>query len=1311
MALTQEDLLIAIRADTSNAVKSIEELKKSMNGIKTQTENAEEAVTGFGAALVKLNQGLEIANKAWDLLAGTMFEAIDEANKATTAFDRLAITLKTFGDTNARNTAQGIAEYADELERLTGANSESLQALVSQAAAAGLTADKYKTLMKAAVGLSTQTGSVDSAGQALLVTLKGQTRSVEVYAKELKGMSPVSLQSGKAIDVLADKLGSLGVAFGKTAEGINARYKAALGNVFEELGHLLNDTFDLLDSKEGKISFLESVTLQIKDANLAIQDFKTDVKAAFMTMQNLDWGAIAKGILVVGGAIGSILASIHLVEGAAGGEKLFKFVDLMVDKLKMLTVAVGRFLLVGAQITIVTAAVLGLAAAFELIALNLNKLDKLGELTFWQLTRGVLRARIALNEFFGDKKEAAALKMRLEGVTQTTEELKKNLDFGVTGRVFDTIGGFMDEFRKNQAAIAAETKKTSDAADSAAQGEKQSLAISEEALQKKKELYQLLAQLNEQANTSTQNEIAGLQQKAVLDKQNLLSKIQETAKVVELSKAEQDRLFAIGSANIDASKTRAIYEKQKQVIDDIREKTRSVQIENEKFGASKNELIDIELRRQMELIELDRERLKQQGLYNEQVEQELKIREAAEKQRAENNRPSTIDRANEGISKVSSTIGGWAGIIMSIPQIIKSLASLVDAITNLPQTFVSFYKDFHKNLEKFWLNFKTNLANGIADFFEEFVDHQDKIHDLIGAGVQKLVESLPSVLERLLPSVTKWIKSAILGIARSIGLLLRTIIKSVASSKAVTQAIYEIVVALMQGIVEGIAEFGDEIGRMMRGEFRSFGEDAGNGFVDTVKKLSGSGDRLFSVSDVANDAGDQVQNIISKIKEEAKNVGESIWDAFWNFFKSIGTSIWDLFMKASVDAPIATWNFIKSFAQAMWDAMVDIFSKFNPFSDDFIFSMEQLKVIGNMLADAFETLKKFTVDSIVEPLKWTWQFIQGFGVALDQAFWQPIKNGFINLGKWLDDTLWQPMGDKLGQFGNWFKNGFDSVWDWLSNGFSNVFNNVGGFFKNLFKFDGGGKGAVENFLGFDFPWLAFSKGGVVPGVPSFKGDNSRNDTVPALLSPGEVVIPRSMMQDDAFARVIDAKFKGQKVQGHALGKLGRIAAAVVTGGASEVINSKPAQIVTQAVTPKWAQDLFNSINRFASNVSLPQLILNPTKELNRAIKESLGAFQGFFRQMMHFNEGGFVPGTGSRDTVPAMLTPGEFVMSREMVSNMRSNGQRGGNTYSFNITMDITNKDTMDESFVRNRMIPRIKEELKRSSLDGEFVISQRGIR
>lgn len=46
---------------------------------------------------------------------------------------------------------------------------------------------------------------------------------------------------------------------------------------------------------------------------------------------------------------------------------------------------------------------------------------------------------------------------------------------------------------------------------------------------------------------------------------------------------------------------------------------------------------------------------------------------------------------------------------------------------------------------------------------------------------------------------------------------------------------------------------------------------------------------------------------------------------------------------------------------------------------------------------------------------------------------------------------------------------------------------------------------------------ALSHGGEVPGRCAFGGDNSHNDKVPAMLSPGEVVVPRSIAHDPTAA--------------------------------------------------------------------------------------------------------------------------------------------------------------------------------------------------
>lgn len=61
--------------------------------------------------------------------------------------------------------------------------------------------------------------------------------------------------------------------------------------------------------------------------------------------------------------------------------------------------------------------------------------------------------------------------------------------------------------------------------------------------------------------------------------------------------------------------------------------------------------------------------------------------------------------------------------------------------------------------------------------------------------------------------------------------------------------------------------------------------------------------------------------------------------------------------------------------------------------------------------------------------------------------------------------------------------------------------------------------------------LAASKGGSVPGQAPVQGDSETNDVVPALLSPGEVVLPRTVLQGpDMEKKVLAflAEIKGKK---------------------------------------------------------------------------------------------------------------------------------------------------------------------------------------
>lgn len=88
------------------------------------------------------------------------------------------------------------------------------------------------------------------------------------------------------------------------------------------------------------------------------------------------------------------------------------------------------------------------------------------------------------------------------------------------------------------------------------------------------------------------------------------------------------------------------------------------------------------------------------------------------------------------------------------------------------------------------------------------------------------------------------------------------------------------------------------------------------------------------------------------------------------------------------------------------------------------------------------------------------------------------------------------------------------------------------------------------------------------------------------------------------------------------------------------------------------------------------------------------------------------------DTVPAMLTPGEFVVNRNAVNSLGASamqainkGQAPVQNTSVNVNLKIETTEPMDENYIRQRLMPRLREELRRASLDGGFVIAGSGIR
>jgi hypothetical protein len=91
-------------------------------------------------------------------------------------------------------------------------------------------------------------------------------------------------------------------------------------------------------------------------------------------------------------------------------------------------------------------------------------------------------------------------------------------------------------------------------------------------------------------------------------------------------------------------------------------------------------------------------------------------------------------------------------------------------------------------------------------------------------------------------------------------------------------------------------------------------------------------------------------------------------------------------------------------------------------------------------------------------------------------------------------------------------------------------------------------GAIINGIGGGLGML-LARGGQVPGKPNVAGDSSANDTVPANLSPGEVVIPNSVTQS------ADAPEKAKEFVAHIMKGKGKATEDAGPKGYSKVLES------------------------------------------------------------------------------------------------------------------------------------------------------------
>ena len=697
----------------------------------------------------------------------------------------------------------------------------------------------------------------------------------------------------------------------------------------------------------------------------------------------------------------------------------------------------------------------------------------------------------------------------------------------------------------------------------------------------------------------------------------------------------------------------------------------------------------IDLETQAQILKLDQleSELKLKGLLNAQTSGEidrqkelLKISGKQKRDSAPSDEFGGMMKAGQDIAgKISGAfLEGTAGAVMGAMNAAKLI---VDALQGL-------------------IDFVPNLLNSVAKIFDSLADLPIRILEAlmnIDVALDKFIDKFPEAMIKLFANLPKIIGNILYKLGEFIPLLNEAILRAIPPFiTAVVKQAPRIAVAMAKGFISATVSMlkGLFDGSMFKMPKMIDAAAASSEIKKIAKTLTQEASRVFAVLDFT-EGGKRADSIISQVEEAGKRAKEDAFAWWTNMTKAVGRFFSD------------GMQFLEGFGPAVDIAWQGFTNAIGPF----------FMAVANVF--------KSFLGQFLDGKKWA-----AAGQAIVAAF-SNIGKIFFDIGK----DIWNGLLYYFNSAGSVFYNIGATIW----RGFEDLLSGAGNILKKVFKLDGdwgGGRGDVEKLLGIDVPFVQFAQGGIVPGQSMVPGDSLMNDRILALLSPGEAVIPRSKMSQPGVKSVVDMVLSGQLDPtklgfGGWIGERVEAVTDTVTGKTNPFGDafssawdslSDAGKGVASTISDV-AKVGFDAIKQAADSLGVP--VENLLDEVLKRLGPGLRSMVSMNAQnAIGFSSGGMVPGHGTGDSVPAMLTPGEFVINRRSAQAMglpalqalNSGGKLGGGggnqvTVNQSIELRIDAKDGVDENFIRNKLMPLVKKELKRASLDGQFILAGSGVR
>lgn len=721
------------------------------------------------------------------------------------------------------------------------------------------------------------------------------------------------------------------------------------------------------------------------------------------------------------------------------------------------------------------------------------------------------------------------------------------------------------------------------------------------------------------------------------------------------------------------------------------------------------------------------------------------------------------------IAAANVIVDAFQGLVDAIPQLLSKISNLFNSLTDLPNQIVAGLDGLVDAVSNLLANFIPNLAKALPKIIRSLLI---ELPNAITRGLLELAKALPGILLELYKELPSLISDIITGMVERMGEIAAHLIKeapkiALALAKAI---VIELPKAIVEGILQALASLGGVFAKMFGNIFPA------KAIVDGVKEIGDSIARstsqLFQVVDAevisrGLDAADRIRNAIlsstrkavglldqawEALKQAGRWLDENIWQPAWEGLKAAGrwldenvwqpiiatlTWVFENVIKPIWDAVIAALTLVfEQIVKPIWDAVISaltfVFEQIvKPLWDGIILALtavwDMVKLLFDGIIAAFQLLwdgVKVIFDVIIDGFKLLWDGVEaifdvvisafdllwdGVKVIFDgiigafEAVWELAKAAFDGIilllkGVWeIAKAVFDGIVTVLKGAWDAAKVVFDKIGDAMRavwDGAKAVFDKIGEGLRAVWDaatsvFDAIGKGLTAVWDGITSifqPVIDFFKN---LKWPSFETPEWLDKFIKAINKFVDFI---SFDAGGFVGKVGNFAKTGIQKAGKAIQKAGDFVGSAVKSGASAVSTGAGKAV-------KFVKSLFadGGIVEGAKRIQIPT-----GKVIDGVLHAQTGAFSGL--------------GT---DTIPARLTPGEFVVNRDatrnnlgLLSYINSTNAavtpQGGAT-SISVTINAKTNLTVDQ--IRREIVPEIEKQLKRKSQEGRFVIAGSGIR